>query len=844
MSIRSNVIDSDIDQNKSKKTSSQPISRVLLKSFIGGYFSLNSIFRPDIGVRGGYVECTDFDIHVPDLLLEFDEVSLKSLLFLVSVLSPSSSVSKSNSSSDVTAAGNLKAKGKGKGKRTERTQWETDLNIDLDEIPKATLRTLLWLERQSAHSERGAGVDAEARAGGEGEGEGADDDLDYDRLRDLMTKYLLSKKSLEEDAVITNTIREHSLRPLSNLPETLCDSDSGEDFPDDTHSDSDFADGEGEEGDGEGWEGEDGSDFQDAAEGKGWSMGQSSIRRVKMGQVCSDVIGDKKGGSEALQDRGRRKSTGGASRTGSNMDMSMSHSVYGAKSMATMDSGMFHSTVEGSSSTTINNGNLTGSTEFGFSRKVHKETRIRMHLAVVKVRLRDLAVLSNTHDHVSTDDTTDIIAKALPEVVPLSAVVPEEARECGEVQGGEEDKVEEGEVEKNTDAVSSIPTIPLTQTSLPPSIEHSRPGPARVIVRELILRMDSVIISTTLSHEGNGQRTSSDGACDCPEVSFSAGTVDASENTVSYPQDYSMQPIRNINLSPTVNDTAKDTQSTDYKDNNSSDCKSDGEAGHESSKNAEHLPSISAFPNCDTREENRIVLSSLSFLSFQTLVDEPGDGEDGVSGAQTSSRARTLISAPHVEGTFKFCPATHIPSACARTLNSNGSRIGTDTLPITTRSQPTIALDIRLEPLVLSVRHRTVHRWKSILDDVMGTLPPTKSHTKMTLQLNVPVVDLFIHCDPHFYTSINTCTSQYNVSNDGYKGSESSVGQGTGQGTGIGKEEGVISGIEELLAALNISPWSKLLTVYCSFLESSLLALQLHLHLAQPLPYPCIPVLL
>ena len=827
LSIRSNDINIDIkkDFNKSKKTSSQPISRVFLKSFIGGYFSLNSIFRPDIGVRGGgYVECTDFDIHVPDLLLEFDEISLKSLLFLVSVLSPSSSVSKSNSSSDITAAGNLKAKGKGKGKRTERTQWEIDLNIDLDEIPKATLRTLLWLEKQSthSHSDRGARADADARAG-EGEGEGMDDDLDYDRLRDLMTKYLLSKKSLEEDAIITNTIKEHSSRPMSNLPETLCDSDSGEDFPDDTHSDSDSVDVDGEEGEGEGWEGEDGSDFQDAAEGKGWSIGQSSIRRVKMGQVCSDVIGDKKGGTEAMQDRGRRKISGSASRTGTNMDMSMSHSVYGAKSMATMDSGMFHSTLEGSSSTTMNKGNLTGSTESGFSRKIHKETRIRMHLAVVKVRLRDLAVPSNTHDHVSTDNTTDVIAK-IAEIVPLSASVTGEARGADEDQGGEGDKVGEGEVEKNTDAVSSIPTIPSTQPSLPPSMQDSRPSSARVIVRELILRMDSVIISTTLSHEGNGQRTSSDSACDCPEVSFSAGTVDASENTVSYTQDYGMQPIKCTYLSSIVNETAEDTQPNDHKDNNSSDYEVDEEAESESPKNAEHIPTISAFPYCDTREENRIVLSSLSFLSFQTLVDEPGDGEDGVSGAQTSSRARTLISAPHVEGTFKFCPATHIPLACARTLNSKGSMTGADTLPITTRSQPTIALDIRLEPLVLSVRHRTVHRWKSILDDVMGTLPPTKSHTKMTLQLNVPVVDLFVHCDPHFYPLMDTGTSQYSVSSDGCKGSESSVGQGTAQGTGQGRGtegegERVISGIEELLAALNISPWSKLLTFNRAVLE-------------------------
>ena len=110
LSIRNN----DIDKAKSKTASSQPISRVFLKSFVGGYFSLNSIFRPDNGVRGGYVECTDFDIHVPDLLLEFDEMSLKSLLLLVSVLSPSSSISKSNSAGDVSAEGKENGKGKGK----------------------------------------------------------------------------------------------------------------------------------------------------------------------------------------------------------------------------------------------------------------------------------------------------------------------------------------------------------------------------------------------------------------------------------------------------------------------------------------------------------------------------------------------------------------------------------------------------------------------------------------------------------------------------------------------------------------------------------------------------------
>jgi hypothetical protein len=842
LSIRSN----DIDHKKGGTASSKPISRVFLKSFVGGYFSLNSLFRPDNGVRGGYVECTDFDIHIPDLLLEFDEISLKSLLFLVSVLSPSSSVSKSNSAGDVTAEGQWKGTGtgKGKGRRTERTQWETDLNIDLDEIPKATLRTLLWLEKQSAQSDTGTGAGLRV---GEREEEG-DDDLDYDRLRELMTKYLLSKKSLEEDAVITKTVKEHSSRPLSNLAETLCDSDSGEDFPDDTHSDSDFADVEGEEE----WEGEDGSEFQDAAEGRGWSMGQSSIRRVKMGQVCSDLIGDEKGGTEALQDRGRRQTKGSASRSGMHVDLSMSHSVYGAKSIATMDSGMFHSTREGFSFSSTNKGGLTGSTESGFYRKINKETRIRMHLAVVKVRLRDLAVLSTTHDHVSSVETPDVA-----DVVPMSTVVTEEVSEAvidesdtvskeGEVAGGgdgEEVGGREGEVgrrgeggleEKYTD-VPFIPTplspesslhspeisplplstvlstpsstsqLPTVMTSTPPaSIKSPLPGAAtvRVTVRELILRMDSVIISTTLSQGGQGQKTSSEGACDCPEVSFSAGTVDASENTVSYIQD-STQPIRNIDLSS--NDVMNDT-----KDDSNTDCQGDREAEHESSKNAEHAPTLSAFPIYNTREENRTVISTLSFLSFQTLADEHGEGQDSASGVQTS-RARTLISAPHVEGTFKFCPATHTSSASAGVgvLPSRSSSTGSDGPPVTARGQPTIALDIHVEPLVLSVRQRTVLRWKAILDDVMGTLPPTKSHTKMTLQLNAPVVDLYVHCDPYFYTSIDTNASLSCPRSEGYIGCELPARTEAGQGQGTGTEDRVISGVEELLMALNISPWSK-----------------------------------
>ena len=817
LSIRSN----DIDHKKSRTTSSQPISPVFLKSFVGGYFSLNSIFRPDNGVRRGYVECTDFDVHIPDLLLEFDEISLKSLLFLVSVLSPSSSVSKSNSAGDVTAEGQLKGAGKGKGKRTERTQWETDLNIDLDEIPKATLRTLLWLEKQSAQPDNGVGAGVRV-----GERE-VDEDLDYDRLRELMTKYLLSKKSLEEDAVITKTIKEDSSRPLSDLAETLCDSDSGEDFPDDTHSVSDFADVEGEEE----WEGEDGSEFQDAAEGRGWSMGQSSIRRVKMGQVCSDLIGDKKGGTEAWQDRGKRQTKGGASRSGMNMDMnmSMSHSVYGAKPIATMDSGMFHSTREGSSFTSMNKGGLTGSTESGFYRKINKETRIRMHLAVVKVRLRDLAVLPATRDHVSTADTPDVAA----EIVPTSAVVTEEVSES---VIDECDKGEGGLEEKNKDAVpfiptplspesslhssetsplppstipsppSSIPPLPSSiKSPLPPSITSPHPGTGsvRVTVRELILRMDSVIISTTLSQGGQGQKTTSDGACDCPEVSFTAGTVDASENTVAYIQD-STQSIRNIDLS------SRDVMN-DSKDDSNTDCQSDREAEHESTKNTEHAPTLSAFPNYNTREENRTVISTLSFLSFQTLGDEHGEGQDGVSGMQTSSRARTLISAPHVEGTFKFCPATHTTSVSASigALPSRSSSAGSDGLPATARGQPTIALDIHLEPLVLSIRQRTVLRWKAILDDVMGTLPPTKSHTKMTLQLNAPVVDLYVHCDPYFYASIDTCATQSHMRIDGCIGSQSPAGIEAGQGQGQGTEERVISGVEELLMALNISPWSK-----------------------------------
>ena len=271
LSVSSSVTDPELKNRNS--------SRTLVKSSSGGYFTLNSIFRPEKGALGGLIECSDIDIHVPDILLELEDFSVKSLLLLAAVLFPSSSSSSKMNSENEDK--NLTKK--------EKSQWEKDFNIDLDTIPKATLRTLLWLEKQS-HTE------ADRLAGDNNE-----DALDYDRLTEIMKNYLLAKKSFQENT--ENNLRnpeEHSWEPAREVAGTFCESDSGEDFPNDPDSDSDNSEGD------KGGSDADSFDFQDAVEGRSLA----SIRKVKMGHNSTSSAGGSliTDSERRMTDRGTEKS--------------------------------------------------------------------------------------------------------------------------------------------------------------------------------------------------------------------------------------------------------------------------------------------------------------------------------------------------------------------------------------------------------------------------------------------------------------------------------------------------------------------------------------------------------
>ena len=185
-----------------------------LKSSSGGFFSFNTLIRTDPNYSGGQIETSDIDIHIPNLLFQFNECSVKYLLQLVSVLFPSNG--KNTTEND----------GKNVISGPEKTQWEKEFNIDLDNIPKATLRTLLWLEQQNnQNSDKNSDKDHSLQ----------DNDIfDYSRLTEIMKNYLLSRKSFEENSEVPsalkgNNSKEHSFVPSSG---TFFDSDSGEDFPD------------------------------------------------------------------------------------------------------------------------------------------------------------------------------------------------------------------------------------------------------------------------------------------------------------------------------------------------------------------------------------------------------------------------------------------------------------------------------------------------------------------------------------------------------------------------------------------------------------------------------------
>jgi hypothetical protein len=138
------------------------------------------------------IEYCDIGINIPSILFQFDDISVKLLFRFVAVLfptSPSPSNNKNNNSNDNNSASNIK---------DNRTQWEKDNDIDLTQIPKATLRTLLWLENQKksntysgTHSIKGLNSTATESI--------QDDGIDFIKLTEIMKQYLLSKKFYDLD---------------------------------------------------------------------------------------------------------------------------------------------------------------------------------------------------------------------------------------------------------------------------------------------------------------------------------------------------------------------------------------------------------------------------------------------------------------------------------------------------------------------------------------------------------------------------------------------------------------------------------------------------------------------
>ena len=691
----------------------QPSSNVFLKSTAGGYTSLNSFFRPVLGGMGGHVEVSDIDVHIPSILLELDELSVKSLLLLVSVLSPPSTP-KSNSE-----------KSEKDESKTEKTQWEKEYNIDLNTIPKATLRTLQWLEKQSME------------VGREGDEE---DSFSYSRLTEIMKNYLLSKKSFEENLHTNNMAENHHKEHSSSTSKgKFCDSDSGEDFPDNSDSDSEGNnENENRNASGDGSY-EDSIDFKDALEGKM----HSSIRRVKMGQSSAHNVtsynkreesgaADRFVGSYVTQER----DTGSSRRTNSSRPkrMDMSHSAYGARSIATMGSDMFHSTNVGPTSFST----VQDTQSMRSSVNMVPETRIRLHLAVVDVRLVDRAAgaeglmmsgsggngcvgqeqSESVNENVGAAQRNDDIGDQIdPIPVPSNTAAP---------TGPLNTVIDDADLSPR----SSTPIIAMSTSddARAPDTNHDTDHSATetsaasvdsksTTHNELLFHVESIIITTTLSRGG---RDSSDG----PKVSLSAGVVNVTENTVTL--SYSHQ----------------------------------------------------------AREIQRVVENSVPFISFQNTSDKHDDN------IENDPYSKTLISAPHVEGSFQFSTSAHPVAISTSPTNLTHSA---------TLHSPSFSLDLNLEPMVLSVRLCNVQRWKNVLDDIMGTLPPTKSHTKLSLMVNVPVFDMYLHCDSHFCAPEGLMNSVTRKDH-----SDNGTGQFDGGYEGAFDSESCIA---QLLRALSFPPW-------------------------------------
>jgi hypothetical protein len=167
--------------------------------------------------KGGQIERTDIDINIPILMFQLNEISIKLLLSLISIFLPSPSTLDIN-----------------KNKKDQKSDWEKHFDIDLNDIPKATLRTLLWLEKQNES-------DSRLNNNTLGQSINVNDGIDFNKLGDIMKKYLLSKKSLK-DEVVVDFSNASNKNPTCN--EVIYDSDSNEEFPDNSTDEDSISDSE------------------------------------------------------------------------------------------------------------------------------------------------------------------------------------------------------------------------------------------------------------------------------------------------------------------------------------------------------------------------------------------------------------------------------------------------------------------------------------------------------------------------------------------------------------------------------------------------------------------------
>ena len=255
---------------------------------------------------------------------------------------------------------------------------------------------------------------------------------------------------------------------------------------------------------------------------------------------------------------------------------------------------------------------------------------------------------------------------------------------------------------------------------------------------------------------------------------------------------------------------------------------------------------------CIFHEKDRILIKSEPFLSFQNISEKSDDTDNNTQGS------KTLISAPHIDIVFVFLSgmsSTEYQSHNHAMSNTNRNSIlkqknddeydcndfDGDTYTKFTNSisscSPSVLIQINLEPLILSVQIGNVLKWKSIFDDIMSTIPPAKSHTKMSLTLNVPVCDLYVHCDPvfsllsdsdkkiDFSKAMTGNQEQRNKidkkdeddSSDNYQKKErNNMHKNTQEGSSS-------SSIEQLIEALNLKTWGKrLFSFLLLFLVKSL----------------------